>query len=393
MIARKHLASLPGAAALAVGLLIAGCGSSHAGASATSSSTSSIATATHTTPPTSTSSAAPPPQRKPAGPPPPSLAKMIGQQMMVMMDGTVPDERLLGRIRDGQVGGVILYAENITSPDQTKALVAQLQAAAKAGGNPPLLISTDQEGGEVKRLPWAAPTLSAAEMGAQGGAVAAAQGEQTGQALRAVGINVDLAPVVDVAHSSEEFIWKQDRSFGMTSDAVINAAIPFAAGLERAGVAPTAKHFPGLGGVANDTDYSLESVMSEPEDLSPYKPLIARHIPLIMVGVAAYPNLDPSGTPAALSHTIITGLLRRRLGYDGVVITDDLESPTGTTTAKAAVGADVAGADIILISSTEAGGITAYDALLGAAHDGELPRATIRAAYRRILQLKQKYAS
>jgi beta-N-acetylhexosaminidase len=318
---------------------------------------------------------------------------MIGQQMMVMMNGTVPDERLLGRIRDGQVGGVILYAENITSPDQTKALVAQLQGAAKAGGNPPLLISTDQEGGEVKRLRWAAPTLSAAEMGAQGGAVAAAQGEQTGQALRAVGINVDLAPVVDVAHSSEEFIWKQDRAFGMTADAVINAAIPFAAGLERADVAPTAKHFPGLGGVANATDYSLESVMSEPEDLSPYKPLIARHIPLIMVGVAAYPNLDPSGTPAALSHTIITGLLRQRLGYDGVVITDDLESPTGTTTAKAAVGADVAGADIILISSTEAGGITAYNALLGAAHDGELPRARIRAAYGRILQLKQKYAS
>src|SRR5581483_6011926 len=183
-------------------------------------------------------SAAPAAHKPPANPssPAPSLAKMVGQELMVRMTGTSPDAALLDRIRRGEVGGVILYADNIVSDAQVRSLSAALQSAARQGGNPPLLISTDQEGGQVKRLPWAPPTITPPEMGAQGATVSAAQGTQTAQALKADGINVDLAPVVDVAHSSSVFIWKQDRSFGMSAARVENSAVPFAQGMEQANV-------------------------------------------------------------------------------------------------------------------------------------------------------------
>lgn len=320
-----------------------------------------------------------------------SLPRMIGQQLMVGMTGTTPDPGLLARIRAGEVGGVILYSNNIQSPAQTAALVRTLQAAAREGGNPPLLISTDQEGGQVKRLAWAPPTIAPPQMGRAGLSVSGTQGELTGRALRAVGINVDLAPVVDVAHSPQDFIWQQGRSFGMTAQTVIDSAGPFAYGLENAGVAPTAKHFPGLGGALSDTDYGLQHVTSQRRDLAPYRVLISDHIPLIMVSIAVYSNLDRS-EPAALSRPIITGLLRNRLGFQGAVITDDLTRPTGYTTSEAVVRAANSGADIILVSTTESAGADAYNALLAAAQDGAIALATIRAADQQVLTLKRTYA-
>ena len=321
-----------------------------------------------------------------------SLAKMVGQQMMVRMNGTSADSALLARIRAGQVGGVILYAENITSPGQTRALVHQLQAAARAGHNPPLLISTDQEGGQVKRLPWAAPAVSPPAMGAAGSNVSRRQGTQTGRDLRAVGINVDLAPVVDVAHSANAFIWRQGRSFGMSSQRVIGSAVPFALGMLHARVAPTAKHFPGVGGATIDTDFAKQTISVGRRDLAPYRVLIPDHVPLIMVSTGIYPALDRSRKPAALSRPIVTGLLRKKLGFTGVTISDDLERPTGYSTQDAVVRAAAAGIDEILVSSTEGAGPVAYHSVLGAARAGEVPRSTIAAAYARILALKKAYA-
>jgi beta-N-acetylhexosaminidase len=309
---------------------------------------------------------------------------------MVRMSGTSPDAALLERIRRGEVGGVILYADNIVSEAQVRSLTAQLQSAARQGGNPPLLISTDQEGGQVKRLPWAPPTITPPEMGAQGAAASEAQGARTGQALRADGINVDLAPVVDVAHSPSVFIWKQGRSFGMSGTSVVNSAVPFALGMQQSGVAPTAKHFPGLGGALVDTDYALQHVVSRPEDLEPYAALIRQQIPMVMVSTGVFPNLG-SSVPAALSRTIVTGLLRQKMGFMGVIITDDLERPSGYTTAQAATQAAAAGADVVLVSTTEGGGASAYAALLGAAGSGSLSRAHVRQSYERVLRLKQEF--
>jgi beta-N-acetylhexosaminidase len=334
-----------------------------------------------------------PTAHKPAAPAQPSvsLAKMIGQEVMVRMSGTSPDAALLERIRRGEVGGVILYADNIVSEAQVRSLTAQLQSAARRGGNPPLLISTDQEGGQVKRLPWAPPTIAPPQMGAQGSAVSESQGARTGQALRADGINVDLAPVVDVAHSASVFIWKQGRSFGMSGSSVVNSAVPFALGMRSSGVAPTAKHFPGLGGALVDTDYALQHVVSRPEDLEPYAALIREQIPMVMVSTGVFPSLG-SSVPAALSPTIVTGLLRQKMGFSGVIITDDLERPTGYTTAQAATQAAAAGADVVLVSTTEGGGAGAYAALLGAVQSGSLSRTHVRQSYQRVLRLKQQFA-
>ena len=318
----------------------------------------------------------------------PTIAQMLGQELMVRMTGTSADPALLDRIRRGEVGGVILYADNVVSPGQVQSLTAELQHAAHAGGNPPLLISTDQEGGQVKRLPWAPPNIPPPQMGADGTSASESQGVQTGDALKHEGINVDLAPVVDVAHSSSAFIWRQGRSFGMSAPTVINSAVPFADGLEQAGVLPTAKHFPGLGAAAVDTDYSLQHLVVGQEDLDPYAALIHQNVPMIMVSTGVIQNYD-SSEPAALSHAVITGLLRNRMGFQGVVITDDLERPTGYDTGQAAIRAAAAGADIVLASTTETGGESAYSAMVSGAHTGSIPSDHIRQSYERVLALKK----
>ena len=322
-----------------------------------------------------------------------SLSKMVGQMMMVKFTGTTPDAELLRRIHDGEVGAVILYSENITSQSQVAQLDAELQHAALSGGNPPLLISTDQEGGQVKRLPWAAPNISPASMGADGASTSRQQGADTGHALSAAGINVNLAPVADVAHSAGAFIWRQGRSFGMSPSTVTPAVAAFALGMEHAGVAPTAKHFPGVGGAMTDTDFALEQINLTGQDIVPYRTLIAENVPIIMVGTAVYPNFDPS-QPAALSHQIVTGYLRGRLGFRGVTMSDDLERPTRQPTpGAAAVIAANAGIDILLVCSTESGGASAYQAVLAAAKTGQISQQTMQDAYGRILQLKSNYAT
>lgn len=319
------------------------------------------------------------------------LPRMIGQMVMARMTGTTADPSLLARIRDGEVGNVILFGENITSQAQVTQLDAQLQAAAKQGGNPPLLISTDQEGGLVKRLPWAAPSIAPPVMGQDGPGVAQSQGQGTGIALRDAGVNVDLAPVADVAHSAASFIWIQHRSFGMTPGTVAAGAGAFAAGLQAENVAATAKHFPGAGAFPVDTDNALQHADLQGIDTVPYQTLIAQHIPIIMVSTGVYPNEDPAN-PAALSHHIISDLLRGQLGFQGVVMTDDLQRPTGHSTGDSAVLAATAGADIILACSDDNGGPLAYSALLAAAQSGRIPRATITAAYDQIQKLKNQYA-
>jgi beta-N-acetylhexosaminidase len=320
-----------------------------------------------------------------------SLAKMLGQQVVSRTNGTSPEPALLARIRAGQVGGVILYGVNIVSPTQTQTLVRKLQAAARAGHNPPLLILTDQEGGEVKRLGWAPPTIPPPQMGIDGASVSRAQGIGTGAALHEVGINVDLAPEIDVAHSGASFLWQEGRSFGMTPSRVIDSAIPFGLGLMHARVAATAKHFPGLGGALTDTDLGTDTLSVGPRDLAPYRSAIKSGIPLIMIANAYYPGLARSGAPAPLSHRIVTGLLREKLGYRGAVITDDLMRLPGYNPEQAVLRAEDAGDDLIVALSDDQEGETLFHFLLTAVRRGQIPKAAIQAAYERIMALKQTY--
>ena len=176
----------------------------------------------------------------------PSLQQLAGQLLLVRMRGTTPSAAFLQRVERGEVGGVVLFGDNL-GPGGPKAAIAALQAAAKAGGQPPVLVAVDQEGGIVKRLAGP-PTLAPPAMTTA--AAARAQGIATGRSLRSLGIRLDLAPVLDVDHGG--FIGP--RTFGSTPVTVAVRGVAFADGLAARGVGATAKHFPGLGRAAVSTD-------------------------------------------------------------------------------------------------------------------------------------------
>jgi beta-N-acetylhexosaminidase len=323
---------------------------------------------------------------------PRSAARLLGQRIMVGLPGTSASSSLLRAVRGGEVGSVILFSSNIVSRSQLSSLISSLQSAARAGGNPPLLIAVDQEGGQVKRLPAGPPTLSPPQIAASGStAVAGEQGKATGRYLKARGINMDLAPVVDVPTFSGAFIWRQGRAFSFSADDVAKFATPFALGLQSEGVAATAKHFPGVGSAAVDTDNKLDKLRPTRAQrraaLTPYRALIPRGLDAVMVATAAFPAYDRTGTPAALSRQIIQNVLRRKLHFHGVAITDALGTPTGHDEITAGVLAAEAGADILLYTDSASGELRALE---DAFARGRISRSDATAAYERIITLKHK---
>lgn len=328
-----------------------------------------------------------------ASAPPASLARVVGQMMVVRIPGRIPSASFLARIRAGEIGGVVLFAENF-GPAGPGALVRQLQAAVRQGGNPPLLIAIDQEGGIVKRLPGA-PTLAPPMMLTP--QIARAQGVATARNLAHYGINVDLAPVLDVGRGG--FI--TSRTFGHAPATVAVRATAFAQGLIAGSVIPTGKHFPGLGYATTTTDASAVVVHASRAavlaDLRPFRSAVAGGVPLIMVGTATYPSLGVR-VPAALSPAVVEGLLRKSLGFRGVVMTDALWTGAVTkynSVPGAAVQAIAGGVDMVLVAGTtsrsaEAMDKAAFTAVLNAARDKRLAPATITAAYQRIVALKRR---
>jgi beta-N-acetylhexosaminidase len=265
------------------------------------------------------------PQSPRAGKPipvPRSASKLLGQRIMVGFSGTSPSAALLRSVRRGDVGSVILFASNVDTRRQTVAMTGALQRAARAGGNPKLLIAVDQEGGQVKRLPGGPPTLSPPEM-VHTGTVSTAtnQGRATGAYLKRWGINMNLAPVSDVPTYGGAFIWRQGRAFSFNADTVSRYATAFALGVQARGVAATAKHFPGLGSAGVDTDFKRQelhpSAAQRTAALKPYESMIPRGLDAIMLTTAGLPADDPSGAikpgDAAASYQRIVAL-KRKLG-------------------------------------------------------------------------------
>jgi beta-N-acetylhexosaminidase len=286
---------------------------------------------------------------------------------------------------------VIIFAENFASVGDLKATIAKLQAAARRGGQPPLLIATDQEGGVVKRLPAAPPFESAAGMGADGSASRAKQaGVATGAALRSAGINIDLAPVLDVPSSSTSFLGS--RAFGQDPARVRRVGVAFGSGLQTGGVAATAKHFPGLGAAAANTDLGDVTIFSSQAELrrnlTPFAAAVRSGMKLVMVSNARYPALDPSRRPAVLSKPIVTGLLRGRLGFQGVTITDTLAAPSVRAYTHVPLRSIRAGIDVLLYSDHEKDSADAYAQLRQAVRSGRLHRATLQQSLDRIIALK-----
>jgi beta-N-acetylhexosaminidase len=325
----------------------------------------------------------------------PTIAQLIGQKLVVRMEGLTPSADLLGRIRRGEVGGVVLFGANITTLSALRTLTAKLRGAAAAGGRPRLLIAVDQEGGPVKRIPWAPPTLSPAAMGTLGlASVAHTQGLETGAALRGLGINVDFAPVVDVPASTASFMYQAGRTWSFSAIRTSGVANAFATGLESAGVEPVMKHFPGLGFATRNTDTSVVTISASRAALAPgllpYQRAIPKHIPMIMLSNATYTAYDRYRA-AGWSPAIVRTLLRHDLGFAGVTITDALDGTAkalGVTTSRLALLAAIAGTDMILVTGSESTSRTVYSTLLRDAAAGTIPRATLLASYNRILNLK-----
>ena len=274
------------------------------------------------------------------------------------------------------MGGVILFGSNVKSPAQLTALDASLQAAASAGGQPPLIIATDQEGGEVKRIPWAPPGRSAKQLGALPTSASTRAGSLTAAALHADGVNVDLAPVADVPHGPADFIEQQQRAFSTNRFTVAADAPAFAGGLEGHGVWPTLKHFPGLGLATVSTDQALVRITASAPALTkgllPYAIAFRRNLdPIVMLSTAVYPALD--WRAAAWSPPIIRGLLRGKLGLLGSHdhrLTRQRGGRAPQSVSGVALRSAEAGSDLLLITGSEADSRTVFASLRSAADVG-----------------------
>ena len=338
----------------------------------------------------------------PAAPPILSPAQLAGQRVIYSYGGLTPPPALLSMIRHGEAAGVIFFGPNIASQAQIAGVITELEQANASPTNPvraPLLLMTDQEGGIVRRMAGA-PLLSERQIGESANPAAAATeaGSSAAANLRGVGMNVNLAPVLDVYRRPGDFDDQLSRSYSTNPGAVSLLGTDFITAQQRGGVAATAKHFPGLGAAAaqQDTDkaavtLNLPAGEIRATDELPYTAAIAAGVKLIMVSWAVYPALAP-GRPAGLSAAIVGGELRQRLGFTGVTITDALEADAlqrfGGIPNRSLLAAQ-AGMDLILCSEKNyAEGVQAAAALEQGYRDGQLGRPDFTAAAQRVLALR-----
>ncbi len=284
------------------------------------------------------------------------IISSVGALLMAGIPGPRMDPAARELVRDLRVGGIILFARNLEDPEQVWELTRDLQQEALDAGAPPLLIAVDQEGGPVQRLKEPFTIIPAArELGL--GATAAqveALAQTVGRELALVGINMNLAPVLDVARNPHSPLW--ERSFGSDPQKVATLGEAAIRGFGQAKVAPVAKHFPGLGDTSVDSHQVLPTVQDpDPErtmDLVPFRRAVALGAPAIMTAHLQVPAWD--SRPATLSSVALRDWLRQRLGYQGVIMTDDLEmgAIAGAAAVPEAAGqALAAGADLLLVCS------------------------------------------
>lgn len=321
-----------------------------------------------------------------------SIAELAGQRLIAGFSGSSPPAKVKSLIGSGEVAGVILFDENLGSRHHARRLIRKLQAIQRPKGlRSPLLIMIDQEGGLVKRLSGP-PNASAEEMGRRGRAYSSRQGAKTAENLKDVGVNVNLAPVLDVGGDGSA-IEAEHRSFGSTPSKVIRTAVPFASAMQRGGVAATGKHFPGLGDAKRNTDVAVQKIRLSKSKLrrideKPYGPFAEKHGKLVMLSTAIYTHF--SHRPGAFTKSIATGELRHRVGFTGVSITDALETTSAGDfggPAKVGVAAAKAGADLLLYTDDD-DAAKARHALREKLHKGSLKRSAFEPSVNRVLELR-----
>lgn len=320
-------------------------------------------------------------------------AQLAGQRVIFAFSGTRPPPELVARIERGEAAGVILFGGNIPSVASARRLVTRLQAIRRpADLNQPLLVMVDQEGGAVERIPDAALT-SASRLGALDSVAGTrAAGRRAAADVASIGGNVNLAPVADVARPGSA-IERETRSFGRTPSLVSRHAVAFAAGIRAGGVLGAAKHFPGFGAAPANTDnasvrikLTLRTIRAVDEP--PFAALIRDKIPLVLIGSSVYAAFDTR--PATLSRRVIQDELRGRLGFEGVTVSDALDTPALAAAGApdpVAVEAASAGVDLLLYSGY-AGSDRAVRSLTSALRTGRLSRKVARQAVDRVLHLR-----
>ncbi|MGH3378356.1 MAG: glycoside hydrolase family 3 N-terminal domain-containing protein [Actinoallomurus sp.] len=326
--------------------------------------------------------------------------QQAGQRVIYSYSGTTVPQAILDAIAGGKAAGVIFFGDNISSLNQISSVCSQLnEANASSPVASPLLLMTDQEGGQVRRLPGG-PTMSEKQIGQASDPVASATaaGAEAGDLLASVGMNVNLAPVLDVYRTAGDFEDQYGRSYSKDPAVCGQLGSAFISAQQAKGVAAAAKHFPGLGpaSASQNTDSTPVTLNVSASDLrsideAPYGPAISAGVKLVMLSWATYPALDPN-FPAGLSSTIIQNELRGRLGFTGVTITDSLTagglSNFGNTSQRA-VAAAKAGMDLLLVcGQSPSYGQSAVTGLANALSSGQLGQAAFDAARGRVTSLR-----
>ncbi|QOS82701.1 beta-N-acetylhexosaminidase [Paenibacillus sp. JNUCC31] len=327
-----------------------------------------------------------------------SLDEKIGQMILAGVQGTTLDNQAKQMIKDQKVGGIIFYANNVSTVQGTAKFVQSIKDANHS--NPvPIFMSVDQEGGKVSRMPETVEAIpSNGKVGkAKDADLAETMGELLARQIKLVGFNVDFAPVLDVNSNPKNPVIG-DRSFGSSASLVSQMGIAEMKGLRNEEVIPVVKHFPGHGDTSVDSHLDLPVVNKTEEQLAqlewiPFQSAVKEQVEAVMVAHILYPKLDPHH-PASLSDVIIGQHLRGKFKYDGVVITDDLSMGAIAKNYKlndAAVATVQAGSDILLVAHSYESAKTIFDTLMSAVKSGKISESRINESVYRIIALKQKY--
>lgn len=333
-----------------------------------------------------------------------SLDQKIGQTMVIGFDGLRMDDGLREMIVQRHIGGVILFARNVESPQQVADLCAELQRTALESGNPGLFIAIDQEGGRVARLTEATgfTEFPGAMAVAAGGSTQNARlvAQAMAREMAAVGINVDFAPDLDVNNNPLNPVIGV-RSYGSQPDMVGIYGSAVIDGLQSEGVLAFGKHFPGHGDTAIDSHVSLPAVPHargrlDAVELVPFRAAIEAGAAGIMSAHVTFPAIDPEpGRPATLSSRVLTDLMRAEMGYSGLVVTDSLEmgalGEAGYPVPLAAANALQAGADLLLFNRDHELHRQAFDQLSQWLAEGKIPATRLDEAVARILDAKKRF--
>jgi beta-N-acetylhexosaminidase len=327
-----------------------------------------------------------------------NLEDKIGQMILAGIDGTTMDANTKNLISQIHVGGIIFYANNFETPEQTVQLVNQLKAGNRS--ILPLFLSADQEGGRVARLPGGLVNFPPNN---QIGQVNDPEfsykvGTLLGQELKEFGLNLDFAPVLDINSNPGNPVIG-DRSFGNNAEVVSTLGIQTMKGIQSQNVIPTIKHFPGHGDTSVDSHLELPIVNKSLKELKeleliPFEHAINDGADVVMVAHILLPELDKIN-PASMSKAVITDLLRKQLSFTGVIITDDMTMGAiieHFDIGKAAVESVKAGSDIILVGHDYNNIVKITSSLKTAVENGEISDQRLNESIERIIQLKRKYS-